>query len=174
MPMKKGHSPEVVRQNVREMISAGHAPKQAIAAALSNARKYKKMADGGMVDMDDDEGMGTDNSEGAERSLGELNEQGAYHPEQVASPEQEEFSSHLAKALYKKSEEEGMMKYADGGLVEGDTYDNMEVANKPSEDMMDSTEEPMSDEPMKPSDHRELSEAAKMALMMRKKSRRFS
>ena len=41
MPLKKGSSREVVSSNIREMIRSGHSKKQAIAAALSNARKYK-------------------------------------------------------------------------------------------------------------------------------------
>jgi hypothetical protein len=42
MPLKPGKSQKVVSSNIKEMISAGHPQKQAVAAALSNARKQKK------------------------------------------------------------------------------------------------------------------------------------
>ncbi len=53
MPLKHGHSQEVVNQNIKEMVKSGHPIKQAIAASLANARKSKKMAEGGMVAPDD-------------------------------------------------------------------------------------------------------------------------
>jgi hypothetical protein len=49
MPLAKGHSQEVVSHNIKEMIRSGYKPKQAIAASLANARKYKKMAKGGLA-----------------------------------------------------------------------------------------------------------------------------
>jgi hypothetical protein len=42
MPLKKGKSPKVVSQNIREMRKAGYPQKQAVAAALSTARKSSK------------------------------------------------------------------------------------------------------------------------------------
>lgn len=39
MPLKRGKSQEVVSKNISEMVRAGHPQKQAIAAALSMARK---------------------------------------------------------------------------------------------------------------------------------------
>lgn len=42
MPLKPGKSNKVVSNNIKEMVAAGHPQKQAVAAALSNARKSKK------------------------------------------------------------------------------------------------------------------------------------
>lgn len=42
MPLKKGSSKEVVSANIRELIAAGHPQKQAVAIALSEARRWKK------------------------------------------------------------------------------------------------------------------------------------
>ena len=39
MPLKKGSSRAVVSENIREMIKSGHPKDQAVAAALSQARK---------------------------------------------------------------------------------------------------------------------------------------
>lgn len=42
MPLKKGSSRKVISENIREMMASGHPQKQAIAAALSNARRSKR------------------------------------------------------------------------------------------------------------------------------------
>lgn len=39
IPLKKGKSKAVVSQNISEMVKAGHPQKQAVAAALNQARK---------------------------------------------------------------------------------------------------------------------------------------
>lgn len=42
MPLMKGSSPEVISENIREMVNAGHPQDQAIAAAYANAGKSRK------------------------------------------------------------------------------------------------------------------------------------
>lgn len=42
MPLKKGTLKRTISRNIREMIHAGHSHKQAVAAALSTARKSGK------------------------------------------------------------------------------------------------------------------------------------
>lgn len=39
MPLKKGSSKATVSSNIKEMMQAGHPQKQAVAAALNQARK---------------------------------------------------------------------------------------------------------------------------------------
>jgi hypothetical protein len=41
MPLKQGTSRATISSNIREMIRTGHPQKQAVAAALSTARKSK-------------------------------------------------------------------------------------------------------------------------------------
>lgn len=39
MPLKQGKSKAVVKSNIKEMMASGHEQKQAVAAALNQARK---------------------------------------------------------------------------------------------------------------------------------------
>ena len=39
MPLKSGHSKEVISSNIAELIKAGHSQKQSVAIAYANARK---------------------------------------------------------------------------------------------------------------------------------------
>ena len=61
MPLRPGSSQKTVSHNIGEMVAAGHPQKQAVAAALSNARQHpKKMwsggyAEGGSAEPDGDE-----------------------------------------------------------------------------------------------------------------------
>lgn len=163
MPLKKGSSHEIVSSNVRELMNAGHPQKQAIAISLASKRKYKKMAQGGMVNEDFDESgtpepvsMGDEDMymtskpsaaaklsyaegndmEDENRNLVQINEDGKYNPSAVANPMEEEYSHMFADAI---------QKMAMGGLVEdmGEMHDS--VGNKPSEDMQDGIEEPGAD-----------------------------
>lgn len=191
MPLKKGSSPEVLHANIKELVSAGHDPKQAIAIALAHKMKY---AEGGMVDEDDDDGLETNNDESAHRSLNEIQIQGMEPSQDVMNPEMEEHNAMLAKALYKKSAEHDKLKYADGGQVpesDGQSYAERFqkgflgqgkamgglIEGEHDLDLDDGTEEPMSDEPKGLSAEKDtmgqLSEAAKLALAEKKKRRRF-
>jgi hypothetical protein len=42
MPLKEGSDRKTISSNIREMVNAGHPQRQAVAAALSNARKGRR------------------------------------------------------------------------------------------------------------------------------------
>lgn len=195
MPLMKGNSKEVVGSNIREMMKSGRSRNESIAASLSSARKYKKMADGGMVEDDDQDepevpmyaegGMVDTDPEDYNRSMTELQLEARSYPNEVANPETHEQDAEFAKALRRKAQMEMGAEgsnFADGGLVEPEHLSDM--GNKPmEEDMEADTAEPLSTMPGRgqgtedkmdrmPSGP-ELSEDAKKALMERKMRRRF-
>jgi hypothetical protein len=225
-PLKKGHSREVISHNIKEMVSAGHPRTQAIAASLAKSRKYKKMWKGGMYDeggevsetlgeaigypgstkpkpkamadggavgqadeFDDQEEPMVPYSEGGmvddETTLNEnrMNSYSRVGDSEVENPEEIEEASMFAKALRKRAQMDGMSpeNYAMGGLVQPEHDPN--EGNKPSEDMNDETEEPMSSMPGRgqEAEHKMnvepsgmgLSSEAKEALIRKKKSRRY-
>jgi len=53
MPLKMGASPKSVSSNIRTEMSHGRPQRQAIAIAMSTARKARKMAKGGMFEEDE-------------------------------------------------------------------------------------------------------------------------
>lgn len=176
MPLKMGTSPETVSMNVKELMKSGRPQKQAVAIAMAHKRKSaKRMAEGGMVDADDDMDAGTNNSEQALRSLSEIQEQGDMNPADITNPERQMQQDHLAKALFDKAQKSEVLEFAEGGLVQG-MNDGLN-GNEPDLDLDAGSEEPMADEPSKPAavEHAMagLSDAAKMALMEKKKKRKF-
>lgn len=128
MPLRKGKSREVISGNIKELVAAGHDPKQAVAAALAHSRRY---ADGGVVD--EDEGSGGGGVEGEERSLGALNVQGKSHPEEVYNPDVEERNSRLARAIEESGD--SMDYFSEGGLVEDASEGQSLEGNIPDEPM---------------------------------------
>jgi|ERR1700722_2437508 len=123
MPLHPGHSDEVKDKNIKEMIEAGHEPKQAVAAAYANQRKYRKMAMGGMIPKDDmtEESIAADINDEHERGLFEL-QQASHLDEQLDVPT--EHSEVLAKALAER-ENLGMATQEEGHAGSDATYENI-------------------------------------------------
>lgn len=73
MPLRPGHSQEIISKNIEEMVKAGHPHKVAIAAALSHARKTKKMAQGGLTESENGDASPepSTHSAGSEESMSE-------------------------------------------------------------------------------------------------------
>lgn len=174
MPLQKGHSQDVISSNIKELVKSGKKHKEAIAAALAMARKSKKMAEGGMVADDQDKDASSDLDSESQRGPGELMDQANFAArDDVASPMEQKKERSLADALYEASEESELPHLAEGGLVQPE-YSGEESGNKP-EPKFDSSEEPASSMPDKPSDHRSapMDEAVSRAILEHKKKRKF-
>lgn len=173
MPLMPGK--DAMRSNIREMIRSGKKPKEAIAAALAMGRK--KMAAGGMVESDDE--MLSKGPEDYQSTMGELMERGNYRPQDISNPAQMDEDKRIAEALRRQTQDalgmDGMAHYAMGGLVEGE--EDSDLGNKPDEDMVADTDEPMSAMPMKasPMEHRVpmLTDDAMSAIEEKRKKRRY-
>lgn len=137
MPLKKGHSKEVVGSNIREMVGAGHPVKQAVAASLAKARKYKNMKDGGWSEGEDE--SADEIIEDSEHTPFEEQHLGQQHPSEVANPETQDFHRKFFDALTDSSLEDkemGELEYmADGGATpnpspEPADYQNMSIIDR--------------------------------------------
>lgn len=73
MPLKAGHSHEVIQDNITELVRSGRNPKQAVAMAIAEAQKHKGMASGGLVESEAGEGIHT--KEALAGALSETNEE---------------------------------------------------------------------------------------------------
>lgn len=127
MPLKKGKSHEVISSNIKELVKAGHDPKQAVAIALSESRKH--MSEGGLAEPETSD-MGP---EDYSRNIVQLDQQGDMNPAAVMNPDYQKEDQAFADALKRMAglakESEG---YAMGGLVEPE-HDS-DLGNKPSEE----------------------------------------
>lgn len=200
MPLMKGHSPEVVSGNIKELVKSGRKPKQAVAIALSNARKYKKMAEGGMVE--DDEEM--ENPHNGDMNVGgDMGEAGeAIYPK---DDDDQGLSNNvmdaqaLAEGLQasRYAANDNSVEYEANDMVAGNKMDKsgqkqsdkgMPLGNKPDLDWVnDGDGEPMSVQKMSkgsggPLEHSKdvmggqtlgLSEEAKKVLMEKKMKRKY-
>jgi hypothetical protein len=195
MPLMKGHSKEVVGSNIREMMKSGRPRNQAIAASLSSARKYKKMADGGMVEgyeEDDNDmpevpmyadggmvagSMKEKDPEDYNRSITELQMEARSYPNEVANPETHARDSAFAEALRKKAQMEMGAEganFAMGGEVESmPDEDDIHGATADSYSTMPGKEQGVEDKMERMPSGPGLSEEAKQAIMERKARRRY-
>lgn len=124
MPLIKSHSDEARKKNIEEMIRSGHEPEVATAAAYANQKKYKKMAEGGMVSANDPEkqddiiGETSDDHEGLYEMMDDS------HREQQLSSVPEKNGS-LAEALHGKDNPSN--GHVDSDLDGEDTVDMPET-----------------------------------------------
>jgi hypothetical protein len=167
VPLRKGKSREVISNNIREMVRSGHKPKQAIAAALANARHYKNMAEGGYVEGEDEsleqlheDTRGSVDSAHEDGAAGEPINPIQDDPEGLSPNVMDEQA--MAEAIqrsgdaandnthnFEPDDHVAGKKMAEGGLVVHEA-DNM-VGNKP-EPKSDGTEAPMDTMPSRPAD----------------------
>lgn len=168
MPLQKGHSSEVVSKNIKELVKAGHDPKQAVAIALATKRKYKKMADGGMVEDEMEESpvpsypMHSDN-EGLSPSV------------EAVSDENEDLQSERYAAndnthTFEADDNVSGSKINKGGLVQPETTGEM-LGTKPDLAWINNGPEDSAARANAPS--MGLSDEAKLALMAKKAKRRM-
>jgi|WetSurMetagenome_2_1015567.scaffolds.fasta_scaffold289440_2 hypothetical protein len=110
MPLIKSHTDEAREKNIKEMIASGHDPEQAVAAGYANQRKYKKMAEGGILEEEMEHGM----QDTIPKGLVEHN----IESQPFAESEQEEM---LAGALADSDKEEAaedIHHFSEGGEME--------------------------------------------------------
>lgn len=198
MPLKNGHSKEIVSGNIKELMRSGRKPKQAVAIALASARKSKKMAEGGMIDEDmSDMGRGSVDSMSDEGRTGDPVYPKGMDPDGLSSNVMDE--QKMAEALqaakygandnthdFEADDDVAGERMADGGLVVDEANDI--VGDKPSQEMRDASEEPMAEEMSSmgargPDEHRmagpgeirpsALSKEAMEAIMRKKKARKY-
>lgn len=149
MPLKKSGSSEALRSNIQEMIKSGYKPKQAIAASLTNQRKYKKMYEGGMVPPEGDIDDSVDGMVGkptypevdAGESLSENVEQ--VNRALADALEQSRYSANQEGTLVSEPDMEVMGESMADGAREPISGDET------PEVMHDGTKEPMRTKPMK-------------------------
>jgi hypothetical protein len=124
MPLKKGHSQEVASSNIKELVRSGHEPKQAVAIALAEKRKYKKMAEGGIIeDEDSDEDLYS--------GIPALQREAIDSPE-IMNPVELEEANGFAEALRRNNMDKFFVEnYAKGGFVE-----DMSGEEEPEEDLL--------------------------------------
>jgi hypothetical protein len=137
MEIMQGHSKQIISSNIREMIKSGRTQNQAIAAALASARNSKRVAE-------------TANPEESQAT-----------PEAVGAPETDDREKMLAKALYRRGEQDEISSYSTGATPEVNSPDPIEPA--PEEEFAETM-------PHK----KELTEAAQLALAEKKRTRHFT
>lgn len=191
MPLKKSGSEKSLHENIKEMIKSGHKHKQAVAAALTQQRKYKKMYDGGMVEEEESYGH-----HDMDDNIGAYKAGKPVYPEQDAGEQglshnvydEGNLVEHLEQARYSANQsgtlKPDMRDVPVSGRINGMGEVEPMSGDETPEVHYDGTEEPMSSMPHKPSSlghamvggvpaSPALSQEAKMAIMKKKQGRRF-